>query len=438
MVNENPQITPLPHGLKTESTLSQLSPGSNRILVAMSNYSDQDITIPAKTIISQLSLGNKVPKMIYPGDDKDSELLDKDEGLKYEHFEQHKLISEELKLEPEEYIPTSCDKTCDQSHTVEVEDLGPDLEEDIEFQNSYTDDDKPNLGKSDQPTSSEEDDGSWILKLIDLSGLEKWSEDDKNADIEMIKRNANIFSKNDMDMGRTNLVKHRIELTDPIPFKESYRRIPPQMYDEVKTHIQEMLDLGAIRHSNSPWSSAIVLVRKKEGRLRFCIDLRKLNNRTVKDAYSLPRIETLLDTFLGSTIFTTLDLKAGYWQVEMAEECKAFTAFTCGPLGFYECETMPFGATNAPATFQRLMHNCLGDLNMTWCVVYLDDIIVFSDNPKDHIVRLEAVFKKLASAGLKLKPSKCFFFKEEIDYLGHLVSGKGVATSPKKVEAVTK
>ena len=376
--------------------------------------------------------------MIYPGDEKDSELLDKDEGLKYEHFEQHKLISEELKLEPEEYIPTSCDKTCDQSHTVEVEDLGPDLEEDIEFQNSYTDNDKPNLGKSDQPTSSEEDDGSWILKLIDLSGLEKWSDEDKNAAIEMIKRNTNVFSKNDMDMGRANLVKHHIELTDPIPFKESYRRIPPQMYDEVKAHIQEMLDLGAIRHSNSPWASAIVLVRKKDGRLRFCIDLRKLNNRTVKDAYSLPRIETLLDTFLGSTIFTTLDLKAGYWQVEMAEESKAFTAFTCGPLGFYECETMPFGATNAPATFQRLMHNCLGDLNMTWCVVYLDDIIVFSDNPKDHIVRLEAVFQKLASAGLKLKPSKCFFFKEEIDYLGHLVSGKGVATSPKKIEAVTK
>ena len=329
-------------------------------------------------------------------------------------------------------------KTCDQSHTVEIEDLGPDLGEDIEFQNSYTDNDKPNLGKSDQPTSSKEDDGSWILKLIDLSGLEKWSDEDKNAAIEMIKRNANVFSKNDMDMGRTNLVKHHIELTDPIPFKESYRRIPPQMYDEVKAHIQEMLDLGAIRHSNSPWASAIVLVRKKDGRLRFCIDLRKPNNRTVKDAYSLPRIETLLDTFLGSTIFTTLDLKAGYWQVEMAEECKAFTAFTCGPLGFYECETMPFGATNAPATFQRLMHNCLGDLNMTWCVVYLDDIIVFSDNPKDHIERLEAVFKKLASAGLKLKPSKCFFFKEEIDYLGHLVSGKGVATSPKKIEAVTK
>ena len=193
-------------------------------MVALSNYLDQDITIPAKTIISQLSLGSKVPKMIYPGDDKDSELLDKDEGLKYEHFEQHKLISEELNLEPEEYIPTSCDK----SHTVEVEDLGPDLEEDYGSQNSYTECDKSDLGKPDQPTSSEEDDGSWILKLIDLSGLEKWSEDDKNAAIEMIKRNANIFSKNGMDLGRTNLVKHHIELTDPIPFKESYRRITPQ------------------------------------------------------------------------------------------------------------------------------------------------------------------------------------------------------------------
>ena len=122
----------------------------------------------------------------------------------------------------------------------------------------------------------------------------------------------------------------------------------------------------------------------------------------------------------------------------MAEECKAYTAFTCGPLGFYECDTMPFGATNAPATFQRLMHDCLGDLNMDWCIVYLDDIIIFSDTKEEHLKRLEAVFQKLHAAGLKLKPSKCFFFKEEIEYLGHVVSGKGISTNPKKVEAVAK
>ena len=210
------------------------------------------------------------------------------------------------------------------------------------------------------------------------------------------------------------------------------------MYDEVKAHIQEMLDLGAIRPFNSPWASAIVLVRKKDGRLRFCIDLRRLNNRTVKDAYSLPKIETILDSLIGAQIFSTLDLKAGYWQVEMAEECKAYTAFTCGPLGFYECDTMPFGATNAPTTFQRLMHDCLGDLNMNWCIVYLDDIIIFSDTKEEHLKRLEAVFQKLFAAGVKLKPSKCFFFREEIEYLGHVVSGKGIATNPKKVEAVAK
>ena len=167
------------------------------------------------------------------------------------------------------------------------------------------------------------------MDLIDLSGLENWPEYLQEEAKEMLERNAKVFSKIDMDMGRTNLVKHHIKLTDPGPFKKAYRRIPLQMYDDVKAHIQEMLNLGAIRPSNNPWASAIVLVRKKDGRLRFCIDLRRLNNRTIK-----PKIESILDSLIGAQIFSTLDLKAGYWQVEMAEECKAYIAFTCGPLGF--------------------------------------------------------------------------------------------------------
>ena len=161
------------------------------------------------------------------------------------------------------------------------------------IQNSIPQDSKK--GNSSEPNSEnseEEDDGSWILNLI-LLGLEDWPEHLQVEAKEMLKRNAKTFSKNDLDMSRTNLVKHHIKLTDPIPFKEAYRKIPPQMYDEVKAHIQEMLDLGATRPSNSPWASAIVLVRKKDGRLRFCIDLRRLNNRTVKDAYSLPKIESI-------------------------------------------------------------------------------------------------------------------------------------------------
>ena len=143
-----------------------------------------------------------------------------------------------------------------------------------------------------------------------------------------------------------------------------------------------------------------------------------------------------MDQLLGSIIFTTLDLKAGYWQVEMVEECNPYTAFTCGPLGFYECETMPFGVTNAPATFKRLKDDCLGELNMNWCIVYLDDIIILSQDASSHIERLEAVFQILAKAGLKLKPSKCDFFKKRIKYLGYIVSEEGVSTGPMKVEAV--
>ena len=157
------------------------------------------------------------------------------------------------------------------------------------------------------------DNGEWLLEQLDLTGLDECSKDLQEKVKNMLRRDASNFSKHDLDMGRTNLVKHNIILTDPIPFKEKYRTIPPQMFSEVKGHLKEMLDLGAIRHSSSPWASAIVLVKKKEGKLRFCIDLRKLNNRTLKDSYSLPRIEHVLDQLLGSTIFTTLDLKAGYW-----------------------------------------------------------------------------------------------------------------------------
>ena len=182
-----------------------------------------------------------------------------------------------------------------------------------------------------------------------------------------------------------------------------------------------MVEEGAIRKSFSPWGSAVVLVRKKDGGLRLCIDLRKLNSRTVKDGYVLPRIDDTLDSLHGAKWFSTLGLKSGYWQMELKEEAKPLTAFTIGPLRFWECERMPFGLTSAPATFQRLMESCLGELNLSWCIIYLDDIIVFSQTSEEHLVRSQSVFDKLKTAGLKLKPSKCELFKKQINYLGHVV-----------------
>ena len=134
----------------------------------------------------------------------------------------------------------------------------------------------------------------------------------------------------------------------------------------------------AIRKSSSPWASAVVLVRKKDGSLRFCIDLRKLNARMVKDAYELPRIDETLDCLNGAVLFSQLDLKSGYWQVELYEQSKPLNAVTVGPLGFYKCERMSFRLTNVPETFQRLIESCLGDLYLNWCISYLNDVIIFS------------------------------------------------------------
>ena len=209
-----------------------------------------------------------------------------------------------------------------------------------------------------------------------------------------------MFALDDSELGCTSLVQHKIHLTDEKPLKERYQRIPPQQFEEVRAHLREMLKVGAIRRSTSPWASPVVLVWKKDGSLRFCIDLRKLNSHTIKDAYSLPRIEESLDCLNGAKIFTSLDLKSGYWQVLMSEESIPYMAFTVEPLGFYECVRMPFGLTNAPATFQRLMESCLGELHLQYCVIYLDDIIIFSKNPADHITRLRAVFEKIDKAGL--------------------------------------
>ena len=190
----------------------------------------------------------------------------------------------------------------------------------------------------------------WVLEALDLQGLKEWPESEQEQARELLLKWEHLFTCNDLDLGKTALIKHKIRLTDQTPFKERYRCIPPHMYNNVRAHIQEMLDIGAIHKSHSWWASAVVLVWKKDGGLRFCIDLRKLNEQTIKDAYSLPLIDEMLDSLQGSQWFSSLDLKSGYWQVEMDEESKPLTAFTVGPLGFYECERMPFGVSHISET----------------------------------------------------------------------------------------
>ena len=197
-----------------------------------------------------------------------------------------------------------------------------------------------------------------------------------------------------------------------------------------------MLEAGALRPSESPYSSNVVIVRKKDGSIRFCVDFRKLNNKTIKDAYALPRVEDTLHLLAGARYFTKLDLRSGYWQVEIAELDKHKTAFQMGTLGFFEFHRMPFGLCNAPSTLQRLMERCMGEMNLRDCLIYLDDIIIFSSTFEEHLERLEAVFSRLQLHNLKLKASKCDFLRSRVAYLGHIVSEEGIQTDPEKTAAI--
>ena len=187
-----------------------------------------------------------------------------------------------------------------------------------------------------------------------------------------------VFSLDPAELGYTHSTKHVIKVTDDTPFKECFRHIPSPLVDEVRDHLREMLESGAIRPSQSAWCNAVVLMRKKDSSLQFCINFQHLNARTKKDSYPLPQIQEALESLVGTGHFSCLDLKSGFWQIRMDEALKQYTAFTVGNLGFFECNRMWFGLCNALATFQRLMQNCMGELNFVYCLIYLDDLIVFS------------------------------------------------------------
>ena len=251
----------------------------------------------------------------------------------------------------------------------------------------------------------------------------------------MIRDHINVFSQNDLDLGGTDAVKHRIQLTDETPFKERSRPVAPHDFEDLRQHLKELLEMGVIRESQSPYASPIVITRKKSGKIRMVIDYRRLNNRTIKDSYNLPKIEDILTSLSGAKWFSTLDLKSGYYQIEMHEDDKEKTAFAC-PLGFYEFNKLPQGVVNAPATFQRFMEKTMADMMRRGCMVFLDDLVIYSDTLQNHEERLRMVFERLAKNGLKLSPSKCKLYQTKVSYLGHLISQDGIATDPEKIETL--
>ncbi|UYV74885.1 hypothetical protein LAZ67_12001673, partial [Cordylochernes scorpioides] len=268
-------------------------------------------------------------------------------------------------------------------------------------------------------------------EISEKSGPRLYADEQKELK-QVLERYGDLFSSR---LGRTNLAKHRIDTEDAKPIKHKPYRVSAKERDIIKEQIDEMLTEGIIRPSSSPWSFPVILVKKRDGKYRFCVDYRKLNNVTVKDVYPIPRIDEVMDTLQGSTHFSAIDLRSGYWQVEVEERDKEKTAFTTAH-GLYEFNVMPFGLCNASATFERNMENMLGNLRWQICLCYLDDVIIYSPDFPTHLKRLEAVFRCFRESNLRLNDKKCRFVFEELEILGYITSKHGIKPAEHNIKAI--
>ena len=249
-----------------------------------------------------------------------------------------------------------------------------------------------------------------LCEKLNLDGLSSWTPGNTAAARELVLAFHEVFALDDNELGCTSAIEHEICITDSESFKERFRQIPSPLLEEVSTCLRDMLEVGNIHPSQSPWCNTVVLVCKKDGSLHFCVDFRRLNAHMKKDSYLLLRIQEVLKSMAGTSHFSTMDFKSRFWQVCIAPGLQQYTTFTVGNLGFYEFTHMPFGLCNAPATFQHLMQNILGELNLTYCVIYLDDVIIFGQMEEEHLKRLCVVLERFCEFNLKLKPLKCLFF----------------------------
>lgn len=239
------------------------------------------------------------------------------------------------------------------------------------------------------------------------------------------------------DLGFSTVTEMVIQLKDTEPVVYRPYRLSHFERDEVRQMVAEMLECGIIRESTSPYASPIVVVKKKNGEKRLCVDYRSLNAKTKREHYPLPRVEDLLDELSGQAIFTSLDLASGYYQIPIAEGSRERTAFVT-PDGQYEYTRMPFGLANAPSVFQRAMHKILGKARVNYVIIYMDDVLIPARSFEEGLTRLEEVLNLLKEGGFTLKLEKCKFMHKTIDFLGFEICADGVKPGAQKTNAVSR
>ncbi len=278
-------------------------------------------------------------------------------------------------------------------------------------------------------------------RLKELSINQNLSIDKKAMLAELIIKNMDCFQWNNEILGQSKLAVHEVNTGSNLPQVQRQYIIPHAARESLLTQLDDMLKVNVCRESNSEWRSPVLLIRKKsdDGKIqyRFCIDLKKVNSVTAKDCYALPLIKESIDCLNGSQYFTSLDVDRAFWQIPVLEKDKRKLAFMVdGKL--YEFNVMPFGAMNAPSTFQRLIDRVLRGLTWRQCLVYIDDVLIFSKTFEQHILDVNEVLNRFRLSGLKLKPAKCKIAMQEVDYLGFKVTKDGLRVSDKKIEAITK
>ena len=255
---------------------------------------------------------------------------------------------------------------------------------------------------------------------------------------ELLLKYRDIFRNSLTTAGGAKVEPMRINTETERPIRAPIYVKSPKEEKTMHDEVDKLLDAGVIRDSKSPWNAPVIIVPKKDGGLRFCVDFRRLNDATKKEVYPMPRIDRALEHLSGSQWYSTFDMLSGYWQVKLTPDTIEKTAFSVPGKGHFEFVVVPMGATNAPAHFQRVMDLALHGLTWGICLVYLDDIIVFSNTFDEQVARLDTLLGRLKSLNMLLKFSKCKFFLQEIEFLGHVVSGKGVKPDQRKVEAIAR